>query len=124
MNADEQGHLTGTANVKWFLVTGRVEDCASAITLVNETQADLTGQMGPGDQVTVNVFYQPAKINLADTCTNPEGSISGDRTALVTPENLQLTVPASGATVTIDQVLNGPEQTPGSAVIVVHPVTP
>lgn len=124
MNADEQGHLTGTANVKWFLVTGRVEDCAADVQMVSESRADLTGQIGPDGQVTVNVFYQPTEINLADTCSNPEGSISGDRRVLVTPQALSLTFPAAGGTVSLNHILDGPEQTPGSAVVVVHPVTP
>lgn len=124
MNADDQGHLTGTANVKWFLAAGRVGDCVGDVTLVNENVADLTGQVGADGQVTVNVFYQPAEVTLTDTCANAEGSITRDRTVLVDAAALTLTFPADGGTVTVSHALTAPDPVAGSAVVVVHPVTP
>ncbi len=121
LKADELGHLTGTGNVDWYMVTGQVGDCAAEIKLAATSQVDLTGQLEDNEEVTVNVTYRPAQIILIDTCTNPEATITRDITLMAVAEALKLRTPAAGATFTIDHQLKAPETVPGTAVGVIRP---
>jgi hypothetical protein len=123
MNADESGRLTGIAEVKWFVVSTSVEDCSEQPTLVTTSRADLIGQLAEDGGITVNVVYEAVPVSLSALCANAEGSIAGSQTVIVTPQSLNLQAPASGTTVLLSQILDGPEATPGEVAVAVRPVT-
>jgi hypothetical protein len=122
MNADENGRLIGTGTVKWFVVSGNVADCQEKASLVTTSRVDLTGQLAEGGGISLNVVYDATQVPLVQVCANAEGSITGNPTVVVVPHAISLQAPASGATFILDQILDGPEATPGEAVVAVRPV--
>jgi hypothetical protein len=118
MKVVSAGQFTGSATVNWaraYTVGGR--DCSGLIDIAS-SQANLTGKLDGNGRLAVEVTYLPAALTHSITC-------GGSRTiqAVVIPDPLKLTVPATGELSTQSQGLSEPTYYAmrGSASIVVVP---
>lgn len=119
MKLDEQGHLTGTAMVKWetiFNVPDLNAACGGSRDVsVTDSQASFSGDVSDSGQVTVNITYQPTMYSIKGSCS--VGPVV-DGAQEITPAPLAITVADSGGVSTRAQDLEGQ---PGSAIIAVFP---
>jgi hypothetical protein len=112
------GQFTGSATVNWARAyTLGARDCSGLIDIAS-SQANLTGKLDGNGRLAVEVTYLPAALTHSITC-------GGSRTihAVVIPDPLKLTVPATGGLSTQSQGLSEPTYYAmrGSASIVVVP---
>lgn len=113
MVEDGGGHYRGTARVQWIVFAGQVGDCTG--TLPPDSQAEATGQVFGPDEFVVDVSYDTAIVPLAIDCKGAGGNMEFP----LTPDPVTLTVPTTGGNETLAQILRGPEDTPGTVVIIV-----
>jgi hypothetical protein len=119
--ADTTGHLSGQAQVAWYVHVGRVEDCTGEVQAGAST-AEMAGDW-VGDQLVVTVTYAEAQVALNETCVS-NGVAVGDPKVPVTPDKVQVTLPGTGGYDVLDQILDGPTNEQGKIVILVLPVQP
>jgi hypothetical protein len=115
LEMDQQGRFSGQARVTWTGGASPVGDCSAAV-VIGDSQANLEGVMDPFGWLTVNVTFQPASVAISGNCTN--GTFG------VTADPLHLSVPSTGGSDTLRQVLQGPETMRGGAHILVLPLVP
>ena len=115
LEMDPQGRFSGQARVTWTGGASPVGDCSAAV-VIGDSQANLEGVMDPFGWLNVNVTFQPASVAISGNCTN--GTFG------VTADPLHLSVPSTGGSDTLSQVLQGPETMQGGAHILVLPMEP
>jgi hypothetical protein len=114
------GSYKGSGTVNWIASADRVQDCGGTLTL-GSSQVDWTGNMDNSGQLSLNGSYQPAAGSIDATCANAQGSGSGSFPVQLTPNPVRLSAASSGGGSSQSQLLQGPEPTSGSVVIVVIP---
>jgi len=112
---DKQGHFSGPAKVTWTGGAKPVGDCSASV-VIGDSQANLEGVMDRFGWLTVDVTFQPASVSISGNCTNG--------TYAVTAEPLKVSVPSTGGSDTLRQILQGPETMRGGAHILVLPLGP
>jgi hypothetical protein len=112
---DKQGHFSGPARVTWTGGAKPVGDCSASV-VIGDSQANLEGVMDRFGWLTVNVTFQPASVAISGNCTNGTYPVSADP--------LKVSVPSTGGSDTLRQVLQGPETMQGGSHILVIPLAP
>jgi hypothetical protein len=115
LEMDQQGRFSGQARVTWTGGASPVGDCSAQVA-VGDSQANLVGVMDPFGWLNLDVTFQPASVSLSGNCTNG--------TFRVTADPLHVSVPSTGGSDTLRQVLQGPETMHGGAHILVLPLVP
>jgi hypothetical protein len=113
MVEDGGGHYRGTARVQWAANAGVVGDCQGM--LLPDSQAEVTGQVYGPDEFIVDVDYGTSNTPLTIDCRGTGGTVP----YALTPAPLTFSVTAEGGRLTLEQVLRGPEDTPGTVIVIV-----
>lgn len=115
--ADDQGHFTGSANVKWQTSLIGTASCGAGEYTIPPSKADLVGDIDKSGQLVVTITFQPRDFSGWATC-GPSISTSN----LATPDPLTLTVATTGGTSTQEHAVTAKNGSfAGSATIVVTP---
>ncbi len=108
------GSYTGEAAVQWETFVAQVEDCQG--TIPPESQAHVVGQV-LDDDMTLTVTYDAAPVAIAVNC-----GISGVQNVTLTPATLSLVpIATEGGSARRAQILGGPGNDPGDAIIILQP---
>jgi hypothetical protein len=115
MEADDQGHFTGSANVTWQTSVIGSAGCGAAENSVAPSRADLTGEIDESNQLVVKITFQPRDFSGFATC-GPSISTAN----VATPDPLTISVAATGGTSTQTHAVTAKNGSfVGSATIVV-----
>ena len=114
---DGGGHYRGTARVQWFTAASQVGDCSG--TLPPDSQAEVTGQVYGPEEFVIDIDFDTANIPLSIDCQGAGGNM----TVPVTPSAVTFTLPATGGDFSDQQILKGPENTPGTITVHVQRAT-
>ena len=116
MEADDQGHFTGSANVTWQTSVIGSAGCGAAESSVAPSRADLTGEIDESNQLVVKITFQPRDFSGFATCGGQTISTAN----LATPDPLTISVAATGGTSTQTHAVTAKNGSfVGSATIVV-----
>ena len=122
--ADANGQLTGKADIKWYPnithVPGGGGVCNSDEKL-GQSQAIMTGELTPNDEIEVKVTYKPTTLAGKIGCKNVPNGIGGflvinqSVNLQVVAAPLDITVPISGSPFTSGQdLMVGQDTQPGT----------
>jgi hypothetical protein len=95
LDADDQGHFTGLANVKWW--TSRIGSaaCGAAEYQTPTSKAHLSAELDASNQLVVTITFEPRDFSGFATCV-----VSISTSNVATPDPLTIIVPAAGGTST------------------------
>ncbi len=115
-----QSSYTGSANVNWIASGDRVLDCVGKFRM-GSSQVDWTGRMNDSGQLVLNGIYQQVAGSISNTCTNPEGTISGSFQVQLKPDPANVSATSSGGVFKQSQNLQFDGANPGYVTIIVLP---
>ena len=118
MDADDQGHFTGSASVIWQTSVIGSAGCGATVHPVEPSRAALAGEIDGSNQLVVRITFQPRDFSGIAVCYVAAVGISN----VATPNPLTITVPLTGGTSTQPHPVTAKNGTfVGSATIVVTP---
>ncbi|MDP9176983.1 MAG: hypothetical protein M3O61_04820 [Gemmatimonadota bacterium] len=118
MDADDQGHFAGSADVTWQTSVIGTATCGAAEHATPPSRADLTGEIDESNQLVVTITFQPRDFSGFATC-GPATVSTGN---LATPDPLTIRVAATGGISTQPHSVTAKNGAfPGSVTIVVTP---
>ena len=111
------GRYTGNAAVQWEVIAGQVGDCQG--TIPPESQAQVVGQV-LDDDMNLDVTYDTATVGIVVNCQG----VGGVQNVSLTPAHLTLvSIATAGGATRVPQILAGPGNDPGEAVLILQPVS-
>lgn len=117
MDADDQGHFSGSASVTWQTSVIGSPGCGAAEYPVAPSRAELAGEIDGSNQLVVRITFEPRDFSGFATCL-----VTVATSNVGTPHPLTISVPATGGTSTQPHAVTAKNGTfVGSATIVVTP---
>jgi hypothetical protein len=96
MDADDHGHLAGSAEVTWQTSGIGTASCGASERPTPTSKADLTGEIDASNQLVVTITFQPRDFSGLTTC----GPVTRSTGNVATPDPVTVRVATTGGTST------------------------